>query len=424
MGDFPRYERYKESGVEWLGEIPEHWNILKNKFLFKEKKETVGSNSNKFILLSLTLNGVIARDMDNPQGKFPAEFNTYKIVEPNNLIFCLFDIEETPRTVGHSEQRGMITGAYDIFECNSKIYSRYIYYYYLYLDFNKRLQPLYTGLRKVIKRDSFLSIKSPVPPFEEQKKIADFLDRKTLEIENAIAKKQRLIELLEEQKTILINQAVTKGLNPDVPMKDSGIDWIGEIPEHWEIKRAKYIFKQIDERSETGQEELLSVSHITGVTPRSEKNVSMFMAEDYTGSKICKKDDLVMNIMWAWMGALGISPQTGIVSSSYGVFRHKTTNQLNSWYIENLLRSTEYIAEYNRRSTGLRSSRLRLYPDVFLDMVISLPSKNEQDRIEKIIKKQTKMIDNVVKTIETEIEKLNELKQILISQAVTGKIKI
>jgi type I restriction enzyme, S subunit len=157
---FPKYECYKDSGVEWLGEIPSHWDLKKNKFLLREKKGTVGKNSGDFTLLSLTLQGVIARDMENPQGKFPAEFNTYKIVEPDDLIFCLFDVEETPRTVGHANQRGMITGAYEVFECGHELDSRYLYYYYLSLDFDKRLQPLYSGLRKVIKIDVFLGTKS------------------------------------------------------------------------------------------------------------------------------------------------------------------------------------------------------------------------------------------------------------------------
>ena len=155
----------------------------------------------------------------------------------------------------------------------------------------------------------------------EQKRVVEFLDRTTTDIDRAISQKQRLIELLQEQKAILINQSVTKGLNPNVLMHDSGIKWIGKISENWEVRRAKYLFQEIDERSKTGEEELLSVSHITGVTPRSEKNVNMFLAEDYSGSKLCHKDDLVINIMWAWMGALGISNQTGIVSPSYGVFR-------------------------------------------------------------------------------------------------------
>jgi type I restriction enzyme S subunit len=258
----------------------------------------------------------------------------------------------------------------------------------------------------------------------EQKKIVEFLDRTTTDIDRAIAQKQRLIELLQEQKAILINQAVTKGLNPNVPMRDSGIEWLGEIPEHWQVRRAKYIFREVDERSTTGEEELLSVSHITGVTPRSEKNVNMFMAEDYSGSKLCHKDDLIINIMWAWMGALGVANQTGIVSPSYGVFRQIKPGTFNSWYLEHLLRSIEYVAQYNRISTGLHSSRLRLYPHMFLSMEILLPPKDEQDQIEAITIDRIREIDAAIDSIDRETSVLEELRSVLISQAVTGKVKV
>ena len=160
--------------------------------------------------------------------------------------------------------------------------------------------------------------------------------------------------MLKERKQIIIQKATIQGLNSSVPMKDSGVEWVGHIPEHWNVKRAKYLFNEINERSNTGEEELLSVSHMTGVSPRSEKtNVYMFMAEDYTGSKLCHKNDLVMNIMWAWMGALGVSGQTGIVSPSYGVYRQKYENTFNPTYLEYLLKTTKYIEYYNKISTCL-----------------------------------------------------------------------
>ena len=238
---FPTYEAYQETEISWLGDIPAHWKLRKNKYLFTEQKATVGKKSSEYTLLSLTLRGVIARDMENPQGKFPAEFNTYKVVKSGDLVFCLFDIEETPRTIGRAQQDGMITGAYTIMSCESEVLARYLSYYYLSLDSDKRLQSLYTGLRKVIQRDTFMGIKVPFPPLDEQNRIANFLDQKTVEIDAAITKKQHLLELLKEQKAILINQAVTKGLNPDVPMRDSGVVWIGEVPEHWTVKKLKHL---------------------------------------------------------------------------------------------------------------------------------------------------------------------------------------
>jgi len=288
------------------------------------------------------------------------------------------------------------------------------------------------------------------PPKQEQIKIANYLDQKTEQIDKAITQKQELIKLLKERQQIVINSAVTKGeirktddnclssvgLKPKsmchstddgdykVVMKDSGVEWLGGVPEHWEIKRGKYLFFEVDERSKDGKEELLSVSHMTGVTPRSEKNVTMFMSENYTGSKTCQKDDLVINIMWAWMGALGVSDREGIVSSSYGIYRQIKSKTFNSNYLEYILRTTNYIAEYNRRSTGLHASRLRLYSDKFLDMEMAIPPIEEQNAIIKYIQESSTKIDKAITLQEKQIIKLKELKETLIDGCVTGRVRV
>ena len=216
----------------------------------------------------------------------------------------------------------------------------------------------------------------------------------------------------------------TRGLNPAAPMKDSGIDWIGQIPAHWEVRRGKHLFQEVNERSEEGTEELLSVSHMTGVTPRSEKNINMFMAEDYSGSKLCRPGDVVINTMWAWMGALGVSDLTGIVSPSYGVYRPLQNASLNRRFLEWLLRTTPFIEQYNRISTGLHSSRLRLYPHMFLGLPMAIPSREEQDTIVAHVEHEAGKIDNAITVKETQIAALKEYKTSLINAAVTGKIKV
>jgi len=198
----------------------------------------------------------------------------------------------------------------------------------------------------------------------------------------------------------------------------SGFDWLGELPTHWAILRAKYVFREIDDRSVAGDEELLSVSHLTGVTPRSEKNVTMFMAEDYTGAKLCKDGDLVINTMWAWMGALGVSSTTGIVSPAYGVYR-QFQQRLRPRYMDWLFRTPMYVAEYTRRSTGVNSSRLRLYPDRFLDMPVVIPSIEDQDRIVAFLDQKTAEVDAAIAKKERLIELLAEQRGIQINQAVT-----
>ena len=183
-----RYPSYKPTGVKWLGEIPSHWEMLALKHILKLKKDIVGRRSSQYDLLSLTLKGVVKRDMENPEGKFPASFDTYQAVEPNDFIFCNFDNEETPRAVGLSLYKGMITGAYDVLSRkNPKLTDGFLIYYFLYIDDAKRFKPLYKGLRKTVPFDSFMSYKIPVPSLKEQAAIVSYLDTATAKIDAAIA---------------------------------------------------------------------------------------------------------------------------------------------------------------------------------------------------------------------------------------------
>ena len=303
--------------------------------------------------------------------------------------------------------------------------SRYLAYFLESESYRSQIRTAVKGVKVYSITKSILkNTKVWFPKVQDQQYISKFLDNKTTQIDEAIAIKEQQIALLKERKQIIIQKAVTQGLDPNVPKKDSGVDWIGQIPEHWEVKRAKYIFDEVDERSKTGDEELLSVSHMTGVTPRSEKNVSMFMAEDYTGSKLCRENDLVINIMWAWMGALGVSDRVGIVSPSYGVFRQKVENTFNPVYLEYLLKSIHYVEYYNTVSTGLHSSRLRFYGHMLFAMKMGYPCYEEQNQIIAYLGEQTKKIDLAVDSQLAQIEKLKEYKTTLINSAVTGKIKV
>jgi len=424
MQAIPRHDAYQDSEIPWLGEIPVAWEVERGKWSHTYKKQ-INDRKQCDNVLSLTLRGVVNNNPDDPEGLVPRDYASYQIFETDDMVFKLIDLEnfQTSR-VGLVHEKGIMSPAYIRIKPGADAVPRYCYYYYYSLYTQGVYNKIGVGVRSTLNKSDLLEMPILLLPTKEQQRIADFLDRKTAEILKAISKKERLIDLLQEQKAIHINQAVTQGLNPDAPMQDSGIDWIGKVPKHWKMKRAKFLFDEIDERSRTGEEELLSVSHMTGVTPRSEKNINMFMAEDYTGSKLCRPDDLVFNIMWAWMGALGVSGNTGIVSPSYGVYRQKEAGIFNPWYLEHLLRSGQYVAEYNRRSTGLHSSRLRLYSHMFFDMKIGYPEREEQDRIETETRKITARIDNVIMSVEREIEALKELKTVLISEAVTGKIKV
>lgn len=199
----------KDSGVEWLGEVPETWDAAPLKSFLQLRRDIVGSESSNTKLLSLTLQGVIERDLENPTGKMPASFDGYQRISAGEMVFCLFDMDETPRTVGVAPQDGMLTGAYTVFRPQSELWARYLYYFFLHVDEYKRLRPFYKGLRKTIRPGPFLSIQVPRPTEREAKAIVAHLDRVTSRIDTLIAKTERSIELLREHRTALITAAVT-----------------------------------------------------------------------------------------------------------------------------------------------------------------------------------------------------------------------
>ena len=210
-----------------------------------------------------------------------------------------------------------------------------------------------------------------------------------------------------------------EGLKPYAQYTDSGLTTIGVLPNHWRILRAKTLFREIDERSVTGKETLLSVSHISGVRRRSETNANMFLAKSNIGYKRCRPNDLVINTMWAWMGALGVSHLSGIVSPAYAVYRPLIGTTLGPGYVEYLLRTPAYVAEYTLRSSGIHSSRLRLYPEHFLRIPLVVPPADEQVAIVRFLNHANRRIDRFIRAKKKLIALLNEQKQAIIHRAVT-----
>ena len=420
------YAEYKDSGVDRLGEIPAGWELTKLGSCLSPFSE---KNHADLPLLSITRElGVIERDVENQDTNhnyIPDDLSGYKLLKKGQ--FGMNKMKAWQGSYGVSPFTGIVSPAYFMFDFTKEIDPDFFHVAIrskLYVSFFGSASDGVRIGQWDLSKPRMKEIPLALPPLPEQTAIADFLDDKVDKIETLVGIKRRQIELLKERKQILIQNAVTQGLNPDAPMKDSGVDWIGKIPAHWEVKPAKRLFFEVDERSQTGDEELLSVSHMTGVTPRSEKTVSMFLAEDYSGSKICVEGDLVFNIMWAWMGALGVSAQLGIISPSYAVFRQLKPQTFDPEYLEMLMQSLGYIEHYNKVSTGLHSSRLRFYSHMFLSMKIGYPSFEEQERIVQYLTKETGKISKVISVFENQITKLNEYKTTLINAAVTGKIKV
>jgi type I restriction enzyme S subunit len=270
--------------------------------------------------------------------------------------------------------------------------------------------------------DFVASTEMPVPPLLEQRRIVAFLDRETAEIDALVAAKQRLLDLLAEKRQAIVAEAVMRGLNPSAPLRASGTDWLGDIPTHWEVERSRWVFQERDERSETGEEEMLTVSHLTGVTPRSEKNVNMFEAESTVGYKLCFAGDLAINTLWAWMGAMGTARVDGIVSPAYNVYA--PSGRLLPDYVDALVRIPVFAQEVTRYSKGVWSSRLRLYPEGFFETYWPVPPLDEQHEIVRHISAETGKIDRLRAATEHSIALLKERRGALIAAAVTGQIDI
>lgn len=416
------YPNYSITPLPWLPNIPAHWELVRNKNIFGETKDVVGDDIDAYPLLSLTTKGIILRNMASGKGKFPKDFNTYKIVKPGDMAFCLFDIDETPRTVGLSQYGGMLTGAYTIFHV-ANINPHYAYYYYLSLDNVKAMRPLYSGLRKTINTGTFLSCKLPLPPRPEQNQIVRFLDWKVSAINRLISIKRKQIALLHERQCVHISHIVTHGLHGRVATKNSGVEWIGDIPEHWQAMRCKYLFSERDERSQEGTEQHLSMSQKYGLVPDSQLDERRMLSESYAGGKLCYKDDLVLNRLKAHLGVFALSSQSGVISPDYTVLIPNTERVLPA-FAETVLKSDRCRSELRIRARGIIEGFWRLYTDDFNTIVLPVPPIEEQAEIMEYIiefRGKTKKYED---SLTQEISTLQEFKARLISDVVTGKIDV
>ena len=415
------YSEYKAMNLPWLKAIPAHWEIRRNKNVFTEMKEEVGEHSSEYTLLSLTLNGIIPRDMD-AGGKFPSDFGKYKVVKKGYMAFCLFDVDETPRTVGLSNFDGMLTGAYTIMNV-SNINPRYILYYYLALDNGKLLKPLYTGLRKTINVNTFQSTKIPVPPRTEQDQIVRFLDWKISMVNRLINTKRREIKAVDAMKRSMVSSAVTRGIEPNAPMKFSGTKLLGDIPEHWETAPLVSMAKE-KSICDCTDLQLLSVYLDEGVIPFAQKNEKRTNATSKDLSKYQRVDpgDFVLNNQQAWRGSVGVSFDTGIVSPAYIVLQMDDT--LNREYANYLLRSRGMVDQYLVISRGVGSIQRNIYWSSLKRVIVPIPPKEEQERIVAYLKEAVKKMQDAILYLTKEVEILEEYKTKLISDVVTGKVDV
>lgn len=413
----------KDSGIEWVGKVPATWKIMPNKYIMTKKKVIKEVYEGESII-SLSMNGVIVRDLE-AGGKMPKTFDGYQIVYPGNLLMCLFDYDVTPRCIGLIKNYGVTSPAYSQFVMNNGNYSGYYYYYYLMVDHTKALLHLAKNLRHSFTEEQLGAILAPVPTIEEQQQIANFLDTKCSEIDATAEDIQKEISLLEEYKKSVITEAVTKGLNPDAEMKDSGVKWIGKIPINWQAVNPRWLFAQRKDRAKKGMEQYTASQKYGVISQKDYMNriggSIVTVQKDFDILKMVCEGDFVIH-MRSFQGGLEYSKHTGSISSAY-VMLIPQKNIGECRYFKWLFKSASYINALQSTSNLIRDGQAMRYSN-FIQIIIPYPPLDEQQQIADYLDSQCSEIDAIIADKKRQRGILADYKKSLIYEYVTGKKEV
>lgn len=417
-----RYEKYKPTGIQWLPEIPEHWNI---KYLFQVSHEHYISNKDIHHqnLLSLSYGKIVHKDINTTEGLLPASFDTYQIIEPGNIVFRFTDLQNDHKSlrVGLSKETGIITSAYIAVAVDKDyVLPEYFYYTLHSFDIKKLFYSMGSGLRQSLNYNGIRKLRLPIPPIDEQIKTIAYLDKRITLIEDCKCQRERELQTLNELKQAEIASVVTRGLNPDVPMKDSGQIQFGKVPAHWDTIKLKYCFNQ---RSEKGfpNEPVLCATQSKGVIPQSlYENRVVVVNKGFDGLKLVKVGDFVISLR-SFQGGIEYAYYQGIISSAYTILTPK--DERNSKYFKYLFKSHPFIQLLQTCVTGIREGQNINY-SVLGNNFIPVPPIEEQNAIVEYIESKTSKIDTMIEALKAEIDRLTEYKQRLISDVVTGQIDV
>lgn len=411
----------KDSGIEWIGDIPVYWKIMPNKYLMRKEKKICPVYHGEDIL-SLTMKGVIVRDLD-AGGKMPTSFDGYQRLEAGNLLMCLFDIDVTPRCVGLIKQAGVSSPAYSQFVLRKGADAAYYCYYYMMLDNDKTLLHLAKNLRHSLTEDQLGAIPVIVPPIEEQQRIADFLDAKCAEIDALTADIQAQIDTLEQYKRSVITETVTKGLNPDAEMKDSGIEWVGEIPAHWLVHPVYYYYGERKNKNYLGKEDnLLSLSY--GRVVRKDINTSDgLLPESFNTYNIVETGDIIIRPTDLQNDKrslrTGLVKEHGIITSAY--IDLCPIKQVDSRYFYFLLHAYDVMKVFYNMGNGVRQG---LNYSEFSRLMVFEPPYEEQVAIADYLETKVIEVDAIIERKKEQMSVLNAYKRSLIFEYVTGKKEV
>lgn len=421
----------KESGIEWVGLMPDTWSVIPNKYVMHKEKNLCEKWTGEDVM-SLTMNGVIVRDLQNPTGKMPATFDDYQYIEDGDLLMCLFDIDVTPRCVGKVTHNGVTSPAYSNFKVHDNASRDYFYYYYLMVDNTKELLHLAKNLRHSFTEEQLGQLKVPMPPLSEQQAIADYLDETCSQIDEIIAEAKASIDEYKELKQSVIFEAVTKGLDKNVEMKDSGVEWIGEIPVDWNIAKINRVAWTTSGATPLRSKETeyydnavirwvrtldLNNGHVTDssekITETALKNSSCSIMP-------------VKTVCVAMYGGSGTIGKSGILEVECA------TNQaicsivsdkkvLNPDYLHYVIMAVrKYWMKY---AVGTRKDP-NINQQIIAQMRIPIPQLSKQDIIVNHLDKVTDKCDSLISEKESLINDLEAYKKSLIYEVVTGKRRV
>lgn len=415
----------KDSGVDWIGEIPIRWQLVPTKRVFKGKKQIAGANSEMYERLALTMNGVVKRNKDDNEGLQPEQFDSYQILESNELVFKLIDLQNIRTSrVGLSPYTGIVSPAYIILT-NTKSDNRF--YYYWYFDLYNRCvfnRMGGDGVRSALNLKDVLEIPIPMISDAEQQRIAEFLDRKCAEVDEMIALQEQIIEELKAYRQSVITEAVTKGLNPSAPMRDSGIEWIGSIPEHWEVEQFRRLFdiKKII-ANELGYD-VLSVTQ-GGLKVKDISTNEGQMAQDYSKYQLVGIDDYVMNHMDLLTGFVDCSKQIGVTSPDYRVFKAKHKSDISLPFFLRIFQTCYKLRIFYHLGQGVAGmGRWRLPAEQLKLFLLPIPPLAEQQALADYLDEKCADIDSLIQTKQSKIDSLKEYKKSIIYEYVTGKKEV
>ena len=418
-----RYKEYKKSVVPGMKEIPSHWKEILNGILFKENVRKPNEND---IPLSLSQkDGLIPTDLMKESSLKTSTYDNWKKVLKHDLVLNRFKAHLG--VLMASDYEGMVSFHYGVYEPQLPLITKYYELLY-HTDIYKGIYAyssngMTVGLQN-LSNIVFYSIKGIYPPLAEQEKIVGYLEDKTSKIDAYVSEKEKEILLLQELKQKTIADAVTKGLNPDVKTKDSGISWIGEIPEHWEVKRVGSFLRERKEKY-NGDNTLgiLSLLKGLGIIPYEEKgNIGNKAKEDLSTYKIARKGDVVVNCMNVIIGSSGITDYDGYISPAYYSFI--PIDRMMAIIYKHWLSLPQMQGAIRCMAKGILEIRLRVSSQQLLSMKIPFPPLDEQRAIVSYIEEKCQKIDSLTTELQSEIDYLKEYKQRLIADCVTGQVNV